>query len=276
MTVDLYRPMLNCGGSFPAFDHHSVYYCPSGSGRLVQGRDGVVRESLFVAGMSMLMPAGYDSTWEGDVPTSARIRVPTSLIAAAAEQVGRRCEAAVEIRNTFEMRDATIERLAQMLIAELELQSHPTQLLVVDALSCALAAHMLRGYNALGSVEPYDVPPLGTVELARLTMFIHDNIDRTIGLAELAAVVNVSRFHFARLFKRSTGVTAITFVEQCRIQRAQRLITDSDLPLADIALMAGFADQSHFTRRFRQHVGCTPGAYAREKGRRRSARRSLA
>jgi AraC family transcriptional regulator len=87
-------------------------------------------------------------------------------------------------------------------------------------------------------------------------------------------VVNVSRFHFTRLFKRSTGLTAISFVEQCRIRRAQALISETDLPLAHIALMTGFADQSHFTRRFHRHVGCTPAAFAREQSRRRSARRS--
>ncbi len=62
------------------------------------------------------------------------------------------------------------------------------------------------------------MPPLGRLELARLTEFIEDNIDRTIGLAELAEIVNVSRFHFTRLFKRSTGMTAISFVEQCRLR----------------------------------------------------------
>ncbi len=88
----------------------------------------------------------------------------------------------------------------------------------------------------------------------------------------LAAVVNVSRFHFARLFRRSTGMPPIAFVEQCRIRRAQTLIVETDLPLSDIALVIGFADQSHFTRRFHRHVGCAPAQFAREHGRRRRRR----
>jgi AraC family transcriptional regulator len=144
----------------------------------------------------------------------------------------------------------------------------------VDAVSCALAAHMLRSYNAFEPVEPVYSPRLGRIELARLTDYIEQNIDRLIGLGELAAIVNVSRFHFTRLFKKSMGMTAIAYVEQCRIRRAQGLIEQSDIPLAEIALMSGFADQSHFTRRFHQHVGCTPAVYAREKGRRRSVRRA--
>ncbi|MEJ1965539.1 MAG: AraC family transcriptional regulator [Gammaproteobacteria bacterium] len=270
VTVDVYRAVPGCAASYPAFDHHSVYYCTSGSARLMQGRDGVVHDGTLAAGMSAIMPAGYDSTWEGDVTATARLRIPPSLIDTAGEQLGRRCAASVEIRNVFETRDSMIERVALMLTGELERKPHPTQALIVDGLSCSLAAHLLRGYNAFGPVEQYQPPSLGRAELARLTGYIEDNLDRRIGLAELAALVNVSRFHFARLFKRSTGMTAIAFVEQCRIRRAQSLIAESSLPLADIALLTGFADQSHFTRRFHRHVGCTPAVFAVERGRRRS------
>ncbi len=272
VTVDLYRPVPGTSGSYAAFDHHSLYYIPNGSGRLLQGRDGVVHESIVSAGMSLIMPAGYDSTWEGDVPASARMRVPTSLVDAAAEQIGRRSAAQVEVRNMFEMRDPAIERMALLLMVQLDLRPHPTQRLILESISCALAAHLLRSYNAFEPVEQIDAHAFSKAELGRLTTFIHDNIDRSISLADLAAIVNVSRFHFARLFKRSTGVTAIAYVEQCRIQRAQSLIADSDMPLAEIALTTGFADQSHFTRRFHRHVGCTPAAFARDQGRRRSVR----
>ncbi|MEJ0004136.1 MAG: AraC family transcriptional regulator [Pararobbsia sp.] len=181
----------------------------------------------------------------------------------------------MEIRNVFEVRDPLIERLAQTLLAEMDMKAHPVQGLIVDSLSTALAAHMIRNYNAFEAIEPSQARSLSKLEIARLTEFIEDNLDRTISLDDLAAVVNVSRFHFSRLFKRSIGSTAISFVERCRIRRAQSLIADTDLPLAEIALAVGFADQSHFTRRFHRHVGCTPAVFAREQGRRRSALRSL-
>jgi len=273
VTLDLYNAVPDVSASYAAFDHHAVYYCPTGSQRLVQGRDGVVREGVISAGMSLLMPAGYDSTWEGCVPASARLRIPTALIEAAAEQLGPRTGAPFELRNVFAMRDVAIERMSLILMAELETPAHPTQPLIVEAVSCALAAHLLRSYNAFEAIEAR-MPTLGGADLARLTAFIEDNLDRSISLAELAAIARVSRFHFARLFKRSTGVTAISFVEQSRIRRAQSLIAESDLPLSQVALMTGFADQSHFTRRFQRHVGCTPAVFARERGRRRPARRA--
>ncbi len=269
VTVDMYKALSNISERYPALDHHVICYCPFGTARLVQGRDGAVHESLISAGVSMLMPAGCDSLWEGNASATARLRIPRSLIADAGEQIGRRCTSRIELRNVFETRDTVIGRISQILIAELERKPHPAQALIVDHLSAALAAHLLRSYNAFDPIEAQDIPPLGRVELARLTEFIEDNLDRTIGLAELAAIVNISRFHFTRLFKRSTGMTAISYVEQCRIRRAQSLILETNFPLAQIALMTGFADQSHFTRRFHRHVGCTPAAFAREHGRRR-------
>lgn len=274
VTVDLYRSLPEVSERYPALDHHLICYCLSGNARLVQGRNGVLHESLVATGVSMLMPAGYDSLWEGSASATARLRIPTSLIASAAEQIGRRSSSAIEIRNVFETRDVVIERVAQILLAELQRKPHPAQALIVDQVSAALAAHLLRGYNAFEPLEQHELPSLGRFELARLTEFIEDNIGRSISLAELAAIVNVSRFHFTRLFKQSTGMTAIGFVERCRISRAQALISETDIPLAEVALMTGFADQSHFTRRFHRHVGCTPAAFARERGRRRSTRRA--
>ncbi len=276
VTVDLHRPYFNCEESYPGLDHHLICYCPSGHSRLIQRRAGTQHDSVISTGMSYVMPAGYESAWEGDSGLSARLRIPMSLVAMAADQLGQRGTFQIEIRNVFEVRDPTIERLALMLLAEIDLQPHPTQTLIVDSVSTAVAAHMLRCYNAFETFEQNHDVPLGRRKLAHLTDYIEDNLDHTIGLAELAAIANVSRFHFSRLFKRSTGYTAISFVELCRIRRARELIAETDHALAEIALMTGFADQSHFTRRFRHHLGCTPAAFAREQGRRRSVRSLLA
>ncbi|WP_322012215.1 AraC family transcriptional regulator [Paraburkholderia sp. J12] len=272
VTVDMYAALPNVCERYPALDHHLICYCPAGSARLVQGRDGKIHESLITSGISMLMPAGYDSLWEGDASATARLRIPTALIESAAEQIGRRSTSQIEIRNVFEARDTVIGNIAQLLMIELEREAHPAQRLIVDQVSNALAAHLLRHYNAFDPVESRDLSALSKVELARLTEYIEDNLDRPIGLVELAAIVNVSRFHFTRLFKRSTGMTAIGYVEQCRIRRAQTLILETTLPLSEIALATGFADQSHFTRRFHRHVGCTPATFGRQNGRRRTTK----
>ncbi|WP_451984054.1 helix-turn-helix domain-containing protein [Azospirillum endophyticum] len=273
VTVDVHEPVKDYALHTPAHDHHLISYCLSGSARLIQRRDGVTHDHVFSPGMLLLMPAGYESAWDGNAPHCARLRIPTSLVTAAADQIGSRSVSQTEIRNVFETSDAFIERVAQTLVAELNRPEHPAQALIADTMSCALAAHLLRSYNAFQAPDVQKLPPLGNSELARIEKYIADHLDHPIGLADLASLVNISRFHFARVFKRSTGTTPIKYVESCRIRRAQDLIAETDLPLAQIALMAGFSDQSHFTRRFHNHVGVTPAVYARERGRRRSARR---
>jgi AraC family transcriptional regulator len=275
VTVDVHDPITDYGLRTPAHDHHLISYCLTGSARLIQRRAGITHEETFFPGTSLLMPAGYDSAWDGDAPHTARLRIPASLMTTAAEQIGTRIAPQFELRNVFFVRDPFTERVAMTLVAEIERPRHPAQALIADTMSCALAAHLLRSYNGFEMPEEYVVPALNTIELARISRYIEENIEGSISLADLAGIVNVSRFHFARLFKRSTGITAISFVERRRIARAQDLITNTDLPLAQVALMSGFSDQSHFTRRFSRVVGCTPAVFAKEKGRRRSTRSSF-
>jgi AraC family transcriptional regulator len=270
VTVDVHRAYFGVEESYAPLDHHMVHLCRSGGQKLTQIRDGKTHTAVSKSGHSLIMPAGYSSAWEGDATPSARLRVPVSLVLAAAEQLGQQVVPRVEIRNVFETFDPVIDRLVQCFLAEMDLSPHPCQVLVVEALSAALAAHLVRGYNAMGVVKEDAGGRLGRAEMARLTAFVEDNLYRTIGLDELVALVNVSRFHFCRIFKQATGLTAFAFVERCRLRRAQTLIVETDLALADISLMVGFADQSHFTRRFHLYMGCTPGAFAREQGRRRA------
>lgn len=272
VTVDLYGPLSNRSESYPALDHHVISYFPSGRVRMIQRRAGETYDAVMSAGDSLLMPAGHPSEWEGDSPATARLRIPCALISSAAKSLDRSGPSLFEIRNVFEMRDPFVERVALTLLGEMKRTPHPAQALIVDTVSCALAAHLLRSHTPSPLVEAGDAPPLSRRDIARLNDFIRDNIDRPVRLADLAGIVKVSRFHFARIFKRSMGCTALAFVEQCRIDHARALIADSDIPLAAIALMTGFADQSHFTRRFRKHTGLTPGAYGRAHSRYRSAR----
>jgi AraC-like DNA-binding protein len=96
---------------------------------------------------------------------------------------------------------------------------------------------------------------------------VHDHVDahlsNSIDLAELSAVAGLSVFHFARQFKLSMGVTPHHYLVRRRVQRAQEMLVSTDLSLSDIAIAAGFSDQSHLARHFRQMVGMTPGQFRR-------------
>ena len=80
---------------------------------------------------------------------------------------------------------------------------------------------------------------------------------------ELAALAGVHPTHLLRTFRRHHGATISSYVRQRRVERARAAVAKGEQPLSVIALDAGFADQSHFTRVFRQAFGETPGQYAR-------------
>lgn len=92
--------------------------------------------------------------------------------------------------------------------------------------------------------------------------YIHANLDQNIALAELAHVAHLSEFHFARLFKQTTGLPPHQFVIYHRVERAKRLIAEGRLSLANIAIDVGFSDQSQLSRHFKRLVGVTPKRFA--------------
>jgi AraC-like DNA-binding protein len=86
-----------------------------------------------------------------------------------------------------------------------------------------------------------------------------------LSIEQLAAIAGLSAFHFARAFKQSQGMTPHSYLVHRRIERAQQLLSTTDTSLSEIALISGFADQSHFARHFRQRVGVPPSAFRRSQ-----------
>jgi AraC family transcriptional regulator len=106
---------------------------------------------------------------------------------------------------------------------------------------------------------------LPACRLRRVTHYIQENLQRELRLAELSALVHMSPYHFARLFRRSTGVPPHKFLVRRRIDEARTLLAARPAPIAEIARLVGFGTASHFTTTFRRITGMTPSAY-RESG----------
>jgi AraC-like DNA-binding protein len=101
--------------------------------------------------------------------------------------------------------------------------------------------------------------------LRRVREYIDANLEANIGLDTISKVAGLSRCHFVRAFRQSVGTTPHNFLMYRRFCKAVDFITGTDLPLAEIALAAGFSDQSHFSRRFRQYLGVSPSAFRRSQ-----------
>jgi AraC family transcriptional regulator len=98
-------------------------------------------------------------------------------------------------------------------------------------------------------------------KVRRVTEYIRGNLHRTLRLAELGALVHMSPYHFARLFKLSLGVPPHRFVVRRRIDEAAALLVSPELSIAAISRTVGFRTTSHFTTTFRRLTGLTPSAY---------------
>jgi AraC family transcriptional regulator len=98
-----------------------------------------------------------------------------------------------------------------------------------------------------------------------VTDFVHDNLSRSICLSELASLADLSASQFGRAFKVSTGMTPHKWHLAARIEYAKRMLEDRKKSLVDIALEAGFSEQSHFTRAFTAANGVSPHAWRRSR-----------
>jgi AraC-like DNA-binding protein len=120
--------------------------------------------------------------------------------------------------------------------------------------------------NAVGSDNKPIAPAFATGGLTpralqRVRDYIDEHLTENIELAALADITGLSRCYFARAFKQSVGTPPHYYLMQRRLERAQKLLAESNLSLAQIALASGFSDQSHFSRRFRLFFGMTPRAF---------------
>jgi AraC-like DNA-binding protein len=97
--------------------------------------------------------------------------------------------------------------------------------------------------------------------LRRVVEHVEANLHRDPRLAELSALAHMSAFHFARLFKRSSGLSPHRFVVARRIDHAKELLAAGGVSIATISRIVGFRTPSHFTTVFRRSAGVTPSAY---------------
>lgn len=115
----------------------------------------------------------------------------------------------------------------------------------------------------LGPVLEPSGPDVGDRAARLAVRFIHDNLNRALGVSEIANQVHASPRHLSRLFERFTGTSPAAYITQARLDRACGLLAHSNTPIKEIAEAVGYPDVHHFTRAFSQRLGCPPGEYRR-------------
>jgi AraC family transcriptional regulator len=137
--------------------------------------------------------------------------------------------------------------------------------LFVDHLVLALTAHVAQTYGGLRLIKDLPKGGLAPWQVRRACDALASRLEGDVPLKEIAAECGLSVSHFSRAFRQSTGLPPHRWLLRQRIQLAKVLMEDNRQTLAQIAVAAGFADQSHFTRVFAKHAGTSPGAWRRAR-----------
>lgn len=168
----------------------------------------------------------------------------------------RSCAPAVSWPAAF--RRSEVGGIARRLQRELR-RSDASSLLAMETLSLELLAAIAERRERDGDARGRG----GWVATVR--ELIHAHLDRPLRVGDLAAAAGVHRVHLGRVFRARYGEAIGAYHRRLRIEWAARELASADAPLSDVALRAGFADQSHFTRFFRRSMGITPHAYRRQQ-----------
>ena len=127
-----------------------------------------------------------------------------------------------------------------------------------EGLSTALAAHLLREYGAAVLEPKRQYGGLPRAKLVRALEYIQDQLDTDLTVSGIAQAVDLSPYHFTRLFKESTGQSPYQYVVEARVRKAKELLTTGKFTISEAAFHVGFADQSHLTRQFKRVFGLPP------------------
>lgn len=156
--------------------------------------------------------------------------------------------------------DELIEGIFATLKDELKSDNFGSSLLI-DSLKSTLAIYLLRKYcNTKPKLSIYK-DGLSKSKLKQITEYIIEHLDSDLKVFELAAIAQISPYHFIRLFRNATNQTPHQYVLHQRVEKAKYLLQHKNSSISEIASTVGFCDRSHFTKYFKRITGVTPRQY---------------
>ena len=216
------------------------------------------------AGATYLYDLKRDPRYVIDKPFhSLFFYLPRSALADIAKQTGAPRIGELAYQPGIGHDDAVVRHLGASLVEALHRQDEANQLFIDHAM-LALTAHVAQTYGGLRRSAELARGGLAPWQAKRACERLESDLGGRLSLQQVAAEFDLSVSHFSRAFRISTGLPPHQWLLHQRVKAAKQLMTVRDLPLSDIAMSAGFANQSHFTRVFSAVVGVSPGAWRRE------------
>ena len=204
-----------------------------------------------------IVPAGSTGRWLLEARASALLlRLAPTLFDEAADAMNLK-PVGLALRPAVSVRDPHIEHIGWMIKNE-RLTGYPSGSLWLESAAYAIALRLVRRSHDSLRVPPSSQQAMPKWRLYKVRDYIEANLDRDLTLRELAAVAGFSVPHFKVLFRNAIGLSVHRYVVERRVEYARRLILRGRHPMANIALDAGFAHQSHMIRCMQRVLGIRP------------------
>jgi AraC family transcriptional regulator len=229
--------------------------------RLVHIKGGKTQSGLYGRGDISITPAKmpHFARWDHE-DCFLEIRLMAQFVQQVARETIDKDPDRLELISKFRIRDPHLESIGMMLLAELKQENFGGKL-YIDSLTNILAVHLIRQYAVVKPQFPVYEGGLPERQLVQVLDYINEHLNQEIKLTDLAQLLDMSQFHFSRLFKQSLGITPHQYLLQQRVERAKQLLKHTNQSIADIAFLCGFNSHSHLSKQFRQLAGITPTAY---------------
>jgi len=262
-TVNSWSGILNPVG------HYCIGFCLRGpaqlSVRLTSQTE--VQEATLSPRQFLIIPADEASQWKRRGSSEMlMLYLKKELIEEVNKEVFGRSRVNLAIR--LGATDPLLEQLALAVLEALQRPSLGATPAFVETLTHTFAAQLLKAH----SVEAeQDAPTLACYEnfrsnMARVQAFIDRSLGEDLSLEVIANQANISVCGLKRLFQRYHSTSPHQYLLERRIAKAARFLTETELPIAEVALETGFSSQSHFATAFKKKIGLSPKAYREARG----------
>jgi AraC family transcriptional regulator len=251
----------------PALTHHRLVLVARTPEELDLLYEGVTRHRPPPAGSILLVPAGSPARWRWRGHNDAlHIFLEPRLVARVAAQAFDLDPARLTVPPLDGVDLPPLRAAMEVVGAELT-SGGAGGPLAAESLANVLAVHLIRHIAAPRRAARGRDGPLPGGRLRAVVAYIEEHLDASPTLEQMAAVARLSPYHFARQFKRATGLPPHQYVIARRVERARQLLQGSDeVSLARVAARAGFSDQSQFSHQFKRVVGVTPRQFRMSAG----------
>jgi AraC family transcriptional regulator len=223
---------------------------------IVEGKSHSV---TYFQGTAVICPihSCHSFRWNAELQVLSLNLKPDLLGLHAIELLGRE---QVELIPHFAFQDGLVYQIGLALQAELRSKGCGSRL-YAETLANTLAIHLLQHYSSQNHRTITHNGGLPKHKLKLVTDYINDYLEHELSLKELAAIAQMSQYHFCRAFKQTFGLSPHQYLIQQRVERAKQLLRQGGISLGGVAITCGFSHQSHFHRHFKRLTGVTPKTF---------------